>query len=146
MSSLPVRVGDVIRRTWRRASEGDADGDNLAPRAAELFSVSQLEEHARALAARHRLASARASLSDTLLPRLTANAIALREAHDFITQVAAEGTRITPAAEWFIDNYHIIQEQIRGAAAPPPGLQSEAPQARQPRRGACRGSTTSSSS
>ena len=114
MSSLPVRVGAVIRRTWRRSAES-ADGDNLAPRAAELFSVSQLEEHARALAARHRLASRRAGLSDSLLPRLSANAIALREAHDFITQVAAEGTRITPAAEWFIDNYHIIEEQIRTA-------------------------------
>ena len=110
-----MRVGAVIRRTWRRSAQKSADGDNLAPRAAELFSVGQLEEYARALAARHRLASKREGLSDSLLPRLAANAVALREAHAFITQVAAEGTRITPAAEWFIDNYHIIEEQIRTA-------------------------------
>ena len=114
VTSLRERVDAVLRRTgWR--SESRPDGDALAPRAAELFSVSQLEEHARALAARHRLAPKHAGLSDSLLPRLAANAKALREAHTFIMQVAAEGTRITPAAEWFVDNYHIIEEQIRTA-------------------------------
>ena len=110
-----MRVGEAIRRTWLRTSNGVGDADSLAPRAAELFSVSQLEEHARALALRHQLETKRARLSDSLLPRLAANAAALEEAHTFITRAAAAGTRITPAAEWFIDNYHIIEEQIRTA-------------------------------
>jgi cyclic beta-1,2-glucan synthetase len=115
LSLLPGKVGEAIRRTWWRASTGVGDADRLAPRAAELFSVSQLEEHARGVALRHQLETKRARLSDRLLPRLAANAAALEEAHTFITQVAAVGTRLTPAAEWFIDNYHIIEEQIRTA-------------------------------
>ena len=50
-----------------------------------------------------------------MLARLATNAAALEEAHTFITHVASSGMRITPAAEWFIDNYHIIEEQIRTA-------------------------------
>ncbi|HTA18967.1 MAG TPA: hypothetical protein VK989_06725, partial [Polyangia bacterium] len=76
-----MRVGEAIRRTWLRAIDQGAEVDGLAPRAAELFSTSQLEEHARALAARHRLESKRAGLTDGLLPRLAANAAALEEAH-----------------------------------------------------------------
>src|SRR6187551_3154751 len=75
----------------------------------------QLQEHARALALRHRLEAKRPRAPDSLLARLATNAAALQEAHTFITHVAASGMRITPAAEWFIDNYHIIEEQIRTA-------------------------------
>ena len=30
-----------------------------------------------------------------------------------VTEAIRRGTRITPAAEWFIDNYYLIEEQIR---------------------------------
>ena len=75
----------------------------------------QLQEHARALALRHRLEAKRPKSPDSLLARLSSNAAALEEAHTFITHVAASGMRITPAAEWFLDNYHLIEEQIRTA-------------------------------
>ncbi|MES1204484.1 MAG: glucoamylase family protein [Pseudomonadota bacterium] len=110
-----MTLGIAMRRIWRRAQQGGVEGEDLAPRAAEIFSVSQLEEHARVLARRHRLASRRAGRSDSLLPRLAANAAALQEAYASITRGVADGTRLTPAAEWFIDNYHIIEDQIRTA-------------------------------
>ena len=95
----------------------DRGGDGLVepPLTAELFSVSQLEEHARTLAGWHKLAAPERRGPDRVLSRLGANAIALREAHSFITEAVKAGTRITPAAEWFIDNYHVIEEQIRTA-------------------------------
>jgi len=81
---------------------------------AELFSVSQLERHARTIAGWHELASARGH-DDWLLARLGDNEIALREGYALISDAVQRGRQITPAAEWFIDNYHLIEEQIRTA-------------------------------
>jgi cellobiose phosphorylase len=98
----------------RRWTGGAPDGD-AAPVVAELFSVGQLEEHARALAARHRLVAGGPERRDRLLDRLADNAAALRDAHTLIIEAVRRGARITPAAEWFVDNYHVIEEQIRTA-------------------------------
>jgi cellobiose phosphorylase len=81
---------------------------------AELFSVSQLERHARTIAGWHELAPAPVH-ADWLLARLGDNEIALRDAYALITDAVQRGRQITPAAEWFIDNYHLIEEQIRTA-------------------------------
>ncbi|HUS67750.1 MAG TPA: glucoamylase family protein [Kofleriaceae bacterium] len=78
---------------------------------AELFSVSQLEQHARALASRREVARTRQG--DRLLPRLADNETALRDAYGLVARAVTLGRRITPAAEWFIDNYHLIEEQVR---------------------------------
>jgi cyclic beta-1,2-glucan synthetase len=91
----------------------DTSGD--PPLRAELFSVSQLEQHARTLAGWHKLLPTGGRRSDRLLARLSENEVALREAHTLITTALAGGVRITPAAEWFIDNYYLIEEQIRTA-------------------------------
>jgi cellobiose phosphorylase len=69
-----------------------------------------------------------------LLPRLDANETALREAHALLTAAVQRGPRITPAAEWFIDNYHIIEEQIRTARRHlPRGYSRELPRLAGPR-------------
>jgi hypothetical protein len=81
---------------------------------AELFSVSQLERHARTIAGWHELAAV-ASHDDRLLARLGENEVALRDAYALITDAVQRGRQITPAAEWFIDNYHLLEEQIRTA-------------------------------
>ncbi|MEO7735063.1 MAG: cyclic beta 1-2 glucan synthetase, partial [Kofleriaceae bacterium] len=81
---------------------------------AELFSVSQLERHARTLAGWHELTSARGH-DDWLLVRLADNEVALHDAYAVVTDAVQRGRQITPAAEWFIDNYHLIEEQIRTA-------------------------------
>ncbi|MBA3545022.1 MAG: cyclic beta 1-2 glucan synthetase, partial [Nannocystis sp.] len=39
----------------------------------------------------------------------------LHDAHALVTCALQRGRRITPAAEWFLDNYHLIEEQIRTA-------------------------------
>ncbi|HEU4731152.1 MAG TPA: hypothetical protein VFT22_24835, partial [Kofleriaceae bacterium] len=79
---------------------------------AELFSVGQLERHARTIAGWHELASG-PSHDDWLLARLGDNEVALRDAYTLVTDAVQRGRQITPAAEWFIDNYHLIEEQIR---------------------------------
>jgi cellobiose phosphorylase len=86
-----------------------------SPLRSELYSVSQLEQHARTLAGWHELGPSRNLAPDRILPRLDANEIALRKAHTLLTEAVRRGRRITPAAEWLVDNYHIIEEQIRTA-------------------------------
>ncbi len=87
---------------------------------AELYSVAQLERHARTMAGWHELVGERAPAAvrkapDRLLARLHDNEVAFREAYALLTGAVLRGRQLTPAAEWFIDNYHIIDEQARTA-------------------------------
>ncbi|MDB5297496.1 MAG: glycosyltransferase, partial [Phycisphaerales bacterium] len=108
-------VGSFFIR--REAGDGGAGGPgDEQPLRAELFSVSQLEEHAKALAGWHEVGGAAAAREpDRLLPRLRANERVLRDAYGVVADAVTLGHRITPAAEWFIDNYHLIEEQVRTA-------------------------------
>jgi hypothetical protein len=68
------------------------------PLRAELFSVSQLEQHARMLAGLHE-AGPSGRKKDRLLPRLAANEEVLAEAYSSITEALKGGRGVTPAAE-----------------------------------------------
>jgi hypothetical protein len=94
-----------------RNGNGNATRLDEAPLRAELFSVSQLARHARTIAGWHELSSAPGH-EDWLLSRLSANEIALQDAYQLISDAVRRGRQITPAAEWFIDNYHLIEEHI----------------------------------
>ena len=48
-----------------------------------------------------------------LLTRLDETRRILARAHERIAHDAAEGMDIGPAGEWFLDNYHVVQEHIR---------------------------------
>lgn len=78
----------------------------------ELFSVERLEQHASSLAQAQGVTStplARRSLN----ARLSDNDSVLLKAYRSIAATVDEGHAITPAAEWLIDNYHLVEEQIR---------------------------------
>ncbi len=81
-----------------------------APLRAELFGIEQLERLARALAGHHQTGIRRDSTR--LLARLDRNEKILR-AFNHAT-VAVERTRqITPAAEWLLDNFYLIEEHVQ---------------------------------
>jgi cellobiose phosphorylase len=80
---------------------------------AELFSTDQMEQHGKRLAAMHRLSPGPAP--EQLLSRLTANAGVLARTCDQLTEVVAAKQRITPAGEWLLDNFYLVEEQIRTA-------------------------------
>jgi cyclic beta-1,2-glucan synthetase len=80
------------------------------PLRAELFSVEQMAQHGKALAASHPLASGRAP--DQLLARLAANEATLVEACQLLTKAVTENRVISPAGEWLLDNFYLIEEQI----------------------------------
>ncbi len=84
------------------------------PLRAELFSVGQLERHARTIAGWHEVQFGEGH-GHWLLDRLADNEHALGDAYVLITDAVRRGRQITPAAEWFLDNFHLIEEQIRTA-------------------------------
>ncbi len=86
---------------------------NDLPLRSELFSLSQLEEHAETLAAWHEIDPR--SGPDRLLVRLTDNQNILREAYKLMLDAVQHDRHIVPAGEWLLDNYYLIEEQIRTA-------------------------------
>jgi len=80
---------------------------------AEFFTKAQLEVHARGLAGRHKVSFERQS--DSLLRRLEENEKFLKRAYVTLTQTVLKDRRLTPAAEWLIDNFYLIEEEIRTA-------------------------------
>ncbi|MGZ8497979.1 MAG: GH36-type glycosyl hydrolase domain-containing protein [Candidatus Binatia bacterium] len=82
------------------------------PIRAELFSAERLEQHAESLAAAQRVTTTPRK-GRLLLPRVLDNGRVLLDSYRAIAQVIREEHAITPAAEWLVDNYHIVDEQLR---------------------------------
>ena len=79
----------------------------------ELFSADQMEHHGRTLADSHTLSPGHAP--DRLLTRLAENEGILIGVHNLLTEAVKANRRITPAGEWLLDNFYLIEEQIRTA-------------------------------
>ena len=92
----------------------------------ELFNVEQLERHAKTLAASHQLATGRGT--DKLIARLNENESILVQTYELVTEAAKRKRRNSPAAEWLLDNFYLIEEQIRTARRHlPPSYSRELP-------------------
>ncbi|HXM83161.1 MAG TPA: glucoamylase family protein [Burkholderiales bacterium] len=72
-----------------------------------------MERHGKALAGGHKLRPERAR--DRLLTRLTENEGVLVAAGDLLKAAITASHRIAPAGEWLLDNFHLIEEQVRTA-------------------------------
>src|SRR5436305_3488983 len=77
---------------------------------AELFGIEQLARHAQLIAAQHTVVAGRASA--WLLRRLDQNEKVLR-AFNRATLAVDQSRHVTPAAEWLLDNFYLIEEQIQ---------------------------------
>ncbi len=101
VSSAMLVAGEVP--TWR----------DEQPLRAELFSIDQLEQHGKDVAGWHVLDDAGGP--DRLLPRLDENEAVLLRAYELVSAATSKNRRIAPAAEWLLDNFYLIEEQIRTA-------------------------------
>ena len=122
-------VRGTVLRMWARLRGSDRAqkyaGDEL-PLRSELFSADQMEQHGKLLAGVHQLRSGRAR--ERLLARLAENESLLLEVHHLLTQDVKADRRITPAGEWLLDNFYVIEEQIRTASRHlPKGYSRELP-------------------
>ena len=99
--------------SWRKALDDDADSADEFPLRSELFSAAQMAAHGKHLAGRHKLSSKGGP--DKLLARLSENATVICETCHELTAALKSGRQITPASEWLLDNFYLIEEQIRTA-------------------------------
>ena len=86
--------------------------DAEEPIRADLFSIERLEQHAESLAAAQPVTTM-PTTGRRLATRLRENGRVLLEAYRAIAVAIREERAITPAAEWLVDNFHVVEEQIR---------------------------------
>lgn len=82
------------------------------PIRAEVYSTSRLESQAHQLAASHKI-TATPKQGENLAQRIYDNSLVLEKSYESILQAVDEQRAITPAAEWLIDNFHIVRAQLK---------------------------------
>ncbi len=102
------KISELKPKTFLDARSKIAD----EPIRAELFSVERLEQFAATLAEEHKV-TAQPKTFRKLLPRLEENGKILIAAYRSLAAAIRRGRAISPAAEWLVDNFHIIEEQLR---------------------------------
>ncbi|HMG74377.1 MAG TPA: glucoamylase family protein [Pyrinomonadaceae bacterium] len=95
-----------------RRLKGAADAGADLPIREELYSIERLEQYAATLAAEHKIAE-KPQRANLLLPRLEENGRKLIAAYKALADSIREEHVISPAAEWLVDNFHIVEEQVR---------------------------------
>ncbi|HKN71511.1 MAG TPA: hypothetical protein VJX30_10795, partial [Terriglobales bacterium] len=85
--------------------------DDAPPLRAELFSADQMQQHGKTLAGSHKVSPGGAP--ERLLARLAENEGVLVGVRALLTAAVKTNRRITPAGEWLLDNFYLIEEQIR---------------------------------
>ena len=97
-----------LRRLRRR---GVRTGEK--PLRDELLSIERLEERAKALGARLTVDPTPRRNARDVFPRFADNARVLREAYLAMAEDVHKGEFVSPAAEWLLDNYHLVASEIR---------------------------------
>ena len=93
----------------------------------ELLSVERLAERAASLAVEHQTTQTPVR-RPPLSVRLSANEEVLLNAYRAIASAVSEDRPVTPAAEWLLDNYHLVEAQIREIREDlPPGFYRQLP-------------------
>jgi cyclic beta-1,2-glucan synthetase len=96
---------------WGKGSTVDAPWNDVQTISEEVFGVDRFRTHGHSLAlAQHLSQSPRRIL--TLKVRLGQNLRLLQDAHRRIESWLASGHTLTPAAEWLVNNSHVVEELV----------------------------------
>jgi cyclic beta-1,2-glucan synthetase len=116
-----LRAAGLMRDLGPLVSSSGPLPDSQDPIRAELFSVERLEQHAEEVAAQRLLAEGRSGRP--LSPRVRDSGRVLLRCYRELAAVIREEGAITPAAEWFVDNFHIVEDVLRDVREDlPPGF------------------------
>ena len=80
------------------------------PIRSEMFGPERMEQHARSLAGAQPVG--RSGAADGFFPRINRNAQVLRRVHALIGSYSRAGQAVSPAAEWLLDNFHLVEAQL----------------------------------
>jgi len=84
--------------------------DEQEPFRSELYALDQMDRHGKILAKSHKLQKGKCA--DKLLKRLEDNEKTLLEVRNLLVESIKNDKTITPASEWLLDNFYLIEEQI----------------------------------
>jgi len=93
------------------------------PLRSELYSFDQMIDHSKFLAELHVLSKEKGE--DRLLKRLADNEEILLKVRNLLSEAINQNFTITPAGEWLLDNYYLLEEQIRSTKKHLPKKYSE---------------------
>jgi len=82
------------------------------PIRADLFGLERMRTHAHSLAISHARIGF-GTRGSPLIARLNDNARVLQDANIVLSHASEQGKQLTPAAEWLIDNYYLMDMQIQ---------------------------------
>ncbi len=107
-----INVQELLGRLRLYFQENDLSRKytNEEPLRAELYNTDQLEQHAKYIAKAHKVKPGRAK--DKLLKRLASNEKILIEVRNLLTETIKDNHLVTPAGEWLLDNFYLIEEHI----------------------------------
>lgn len=118
----------VLSRVKMQADTGHVEVmTEESPLRSELFSIEQLREHSKSFARQHEVWPRHGP--DLLIARLLDNERLLLDTYDALAVAVKKEEQITPAAEWLLDNFYLIEEQILTARRHlPPAYSGSLPQ------------------
>lgn len=80
------------------------------PFRSELYASDQMDRHGKVLAKSHKLQKGKSA--DQLLKRLEDNEKILLKVRNLLVESIRNDKTITPASEWLLDNFYLIEEQV----------------------------------
>jgi cyclic beta-1,2-glucan synthetase len=84
--------------------------DNEEPFRSELYSTEQMNRHGEIVARSHKLLNRKSP--DQLIKRLDDNEETLLEVRKLLVESIRSEKTVTPAAEWLLDNFYLLEEQV----------------------------------
>ncbi len=113
---------------WLPRQNSSGIWQDQSPIRADLFGTERLEHHAQSLAAAQNVATGDSGTSPRLAARVRDNAAFLLGSYQRCAQALQDGQTIAPAAEWLLDNYHLVEQQLRQIRDDlPPGYYRQLP-------------------
>ncbi len=107
-------IDEILSPILNRFQKDNFDRKNVSdkpPLRSELFSTEQMEQHAQQIAQNHTLSDQDGP--ELLLKRLAENEDILFRVTTLLHDSVRDKKVITPASEWLLDNFYLIEEQIR---------------------------------
>src|SRR5579859_59275 len=115
-----------LRSAFRPASPAPP-WDSGTPIREELFSAERIEDHARSLATAQSVTET-SIRGHPLTDRLADNAAVLLNSHRSLAEAVDQDGTISPAGEWLLDNYYLVERQIQDIRSDlPPSYYRELP-------------------
>jgi len=91
----------------------DIDLSQEIPLRSEIYTRDELAKHAKILAERQRVVSLQTRTGEKLRNRFWENTKFLELAYFALAEAAKNKEMLTPGAEWLLDNFHVIREQVK---------------------------------